>query len=417
MLEKKKIVLRRLTPIAKVLQKEIPGQDINNYKAFYNAFLLNVKDRNEVLRIFKSSYLKLEELGPLGILFEKEKNSTNRQIENLLEQFVGQHFAETYKKELDLPGKQTVSDDDLPFLQSFLIALAKSSTSLIKTQELRWQYRIRLLKYAYDCLLQFGLHPNIWYRGVDFKRYNVLITHNFHTKPKPTDITMKILISGNQLAPILSAYRQKAPIQIEGKLIPLRNVIETKISTTLLLNDEIYLFGLKKGFEWSTSFKDTISFINSCKNETDELLDNPYLEENSLSTEKKNFIDPTRLKELKTIQKTKYDLAKVVQICTTLNKAYKNNDPLSVSANSRALIDHIPPVFGFETFAKFANGYAFSSKSLKSGMLKLETSLRGIAGNNLHSPIDSRIVLPNMTQVSFVQEIDWLLSEVIRVCK
>lgn len=82
----------------------------------------------------------------------------------------------------------------------------------------------------------------------------------------------------------------------------------------------------------------------------------------------------------------------------------------------RTLIDHIPPIFGFNTFSEVVNNYNWT-KSKKELMKRLESSLRHIADSYLHTKIKNKEVIPSTTQVDFRPEIDVLLSEILSIIK
>lgn len=78
----------------------------------------------------------------------------------------------------------------------------------------------------------------------------------------------------------------------------------------------------------------------------------------------------------------------------------------------RALIDHVPPIFGARTFAEVVNNVG--GKSIKESLQRLETSSRHIADSVLHQQIRRRESVPNGTQVNFSNDLDVLLAEIIR---
>ena len=82
----------------------------------------------------------------------------------------------------------------------------------------------------------------------------------------------------------------------------------------------------------------------------------------------------------------------------------------------RAFIDHIPPLFECKNFIEVANNYK-GNTSFKKLMKKLQDSLRNISDSFLHDQIRKNEELPNLNQVSFIPEIDALLSEIIRINK
>ena len=136
----------------------------------------------------------------------------------------------------------------------------------------------------------------------------------------------------------------------------------------------------------------------------------------AIKTGAKEYIHLDRITQLEQLTSTRYDLIKLIQNCRELNYAHLNNCYLSIISLTRMLIDHIPPIFGFNTFAEIANNYS-GSKSFKDSMKHLENSSRKIADQYLHSHIRAKEVLPNINQVDFSNDIDVLLSEIIRILK
>ena len=81
----------------------------------------------------------------------------------------------------------------------------------------------------------------------------------------------------------------------------------------------------------------------------------------------------------------------------------------------RAILDHVPPFFGHKTFNEVANNYG--GKSFKGNAQHLQKSLRNIADNHLHLPVRKKEVLPNQNQINFSNDLDVVLSEIIRLLK
>jgi len=81
---------------------------------------------------------------------------------------------------------------------------------------------------------------------------------------------------------------------------------------------------------------------------------------------------------------------------------------------TRAIIDHVPPIFSFATFREVANQYA-GSKSFKDSAKRLDESTRRIADAHLHGQIRQIEVLPNRTQVDEHATVDFILSEIVRI--
>ncbi len=130
----------------------------------------------------------------------------------------------------------------------------------------------------------------------------------------------------------------------------------------------------------------------------------------------KDYIHQTRIKELKEITAAQFDLCKLLKFCDELNTCYKANNLLAIIMLTRALIDHVPPIFGFKTFKEVVNNYN-GTKSFKENMERLDASCRKIADQHLHTPIRKSESLPTMNQVDFTNDIDVLLAEIYRILK
>ena len=128
------------------------------------------------------------------------------------------------------------------------------------------------------------------------------------------------------------------------------------------------------------------------------------------------YIDPQRIKELENLTSTKHDLKKLLRLLTELNLCHENQCYFAIATLIRTLLDHVPPILGMNSFKEVANNYS-GTKSFRESMLHLENTARKIADQHLHTPIRTKEVLPNFTQVDFSNNLDVLLSEIVRLQK
>jgi len=128
------------------------------------------------------------------------------------------------------------------------------------------------------------------------------------------------------------------------------------------------------------------------------------------------FVNEGRIKELREIASSNFDLSKLIRFCEELNISYANDCSLSVAMLGRAVLDHVPPIFDRKRFSEVVNNYE-GSQSFKKSMSHLHNSLRSIANRHLHGQIRKKESLPNMTQVGFSPELDVLLEEIVRLLK
>jgi hypothetical protein len=126
------------------------------------------------------------------------------------------------------------------------------------------------------------------------------------------------------------------------------------------------------------------------------------------------YVDESRIADLRAIAAREFDLRKAITLCEELNQCYRAQCYYAVAALTRALIDHIPPVFGMRSFAEVVNNYA-GPRSFKKSMKQLETAARTIADQHLHTQIRKSEVIPTRVQVDFSQVVDVLLGEIVRV--
>ena len=125
-----------------------------------------------------------------------------------------------------------------------------------------------------------------------------------------------------------------------------------------------------------------------------------------------DYINLDRIKQLESIKCSHYDLSRLIQICNEINSSRINENYIALGSLLRVLIDHIPPLLGYDTFREVASNY--SGKSLKGTFQHLENGCRKISDGLLHQKIRKKESLPTFTQVNFSADIDVLLGEIIR---
>ena len=126
------------------------------------------------------------------------------------------------------------------------------------------------------------------------------------------------------------------------------------------------------------------------------------------------YIDEVRIAELRRSANKQFDLRKLIALCEELNISYRSQCYHAVAALTRTLLDHVPPIFGYRSFGEVANNHA-GTRSFKECMQRLEGAARSIGDMHLHTPIRQNESVPTRTQVNFSNEIDVLLSEVVRI--
>jgi hypothetical protein len=136
-----------------------------------------------------------------------------------------------------------------------------------------------------------------------------------------------------------------------------------------------------------------------------------------LSPEGMSIVADSRLVELRTLASVDFDFGKLVRLCEEMQSAYDQQCYYATAMLIRGLLDHVPPVFGFKTFSEVANYYAGGGRSFKEAMHHLENASRKVGDAHLHMPIRKSETLPTAQQVNCGQQLDMLLSEIVRITK
>lgn len=132
-----------------------------------------------------------------------------------------------------------------------------------------------------------------------------------------------------------------------------------------------------------------------------------------LASLKKEFINLERINSIIELKNEKFDYQKLIKLLEEINHNYSFENFLSVAILSRAVIDHVAPIFGHKTFNEVANNYG--NASFKKNMQHLNNSMRSMADCYLHVTIRKNESLPNENQIDFSRELDFLLAEIIRI--
>jgi hypothetical protein len=136
----------------------------------------------------------------------------------------------------------------------------------------------------------------------------------------------------------------------------------------------------------------------------------------ALALNTSQFVHPTRLAELARLKSQSFDLSRLGRLSEELNITWRNGAYHATAMLVRAILDHVPPIFGVSSFAEVASNYA-GSKSFKEAMAGLEVAARKIADAHLHTRIRKSETLPTSTQVNCSQQLDVLLAEIVRILK
>jgi hypothetical protein len=127
------------------------------------------------------------------------------------------------------------------------------------------------------------------------------------------------------------------------------------------------------------------------------------------------LIADSRLNEMRNLVSAQFDFRKLIRLCEEMNTAYSEGCYFATALLTRALLDHVPPLFGYKTFSEVANNYGDGGRSFKDTMQQLENGARKVADAHLHMPIRKSETLPAAQQVNFASQLDVLLAEIVRI--
>src|SRR4051794_9641998 len=107
----------------------------------------------------------------------------------------------------------------------------------------------------------------------------------------------------------------------------------------------------------------------------------------------------SRIDELRDCSPPSLDFRRLIRFCEELNACHAQGCHFAVTMITRAIVDHVPPAFGFKKFAEVVANYG-GGKSFSDAMRHLDEASRKIADAALHTPMRSAEVLPTAQQVN-----------------
>jgi len=164
-------------------------------------------------------------------------------------------------------------------------------------------------------------------------------------------------------------------------------------------------------------FDELISILETAITQLTNELDAGHLSAVKLASPAGDYVHQERIAQLRAINNASFDLTRLIQMCNELNSNHQSANVISIAMLCRAIIDHVPPLFGGKTFSDVVSQYAGGGRSFRESMEHLQTSSRKIGDQNLHAQIRKSEVLPTITQVDFSNDLDVLLGEIVRILK
>lgn len=129
------------------------------------------------------------------------------------------------------------------------------------------------------------------------------------------------------------------------------------------------------------------------------------------------YISLTRIADLKSLKNKDFDCTRLICLCEELNSCASAGNANAAIMLVRTILDHISPVFGFDSFRQVAANYAGSGRSFKNSADRLDRHARLVADRFLHQTIRDKEIVPTMHEVNFGPEIESMIAEVYRILK
>ncbi|MFB7707490.1 hypothetical protein [Streptomyces sp. NPDC056105] len=134
--------------------------------------------------------------------------------------------------------------------------------------------------------------------------------------------------------------------------------------------------------------------------------------------ERAPYVDLALLKELEeAAAKTTWKLRKLLDLCRELNDNYVADNPYACAALIRALLDHVPPVFGQKGYAAVASQHTFTMQRTDKEHAKKLLDFKSVADDVMHRPIGTSVPVVGMGDLPEPVRLNALLQEMLTVLR
>lgn len=127
-----------------------------------------------------------------------------------------------------------------------------------------------------------------------------------------------------------------------------------------------------------------------------------------------HFISPARIEDLRRLPIHGMDPKRLIRLLEEINHADAQDCLITVATLCRHVMNHVPPVFGFDKFVEVVANYG-GGASFKGSAQALQNSLKNIADGHAHLPMRATESLPMRQQINFGPDMDRILEEVVRL--
>lgn len=123
------------------------------------------------------------------------------------------------------------------------------------------------------------------------------------------------------------------------------------------------------------------------------------------------LVAPQLIEDLSKVKPGQFDATKLTGYCKEINSSFYHGNIVACLLLMRTVLNHVPPIFGYKTFAEVM---ANAGKSLKENLEHLDGGLRKLADLYAHLQIRKNEQYPTKNQVEpFRAQFELLLHEVL----
>ncbi|MEW2127947.1 hypothetical protein AB0891_29980 [Streptomyces sp. NPDC007259] len=138
------------------------------------------------------------------------------------------------------------------------------------------------------------------------------------------------------------------------------------------------------------------------------------LEASAVAPERGPYIDLALLDDMEqAAANTKWKVHKLIALCQGLNDAYAAGNPYVCAAVIRAVIDHIPPVFGKPDFKQVASQHMFAIKRTDKAHAQYLADFKTIGDDVMHRPIGPNVPVITMNDIPAPIRLNAILREMV----
>jgi len=269
-------------------------QDIKKCTSFFKKHLkhISTSKRSKVLASLKQLHLEFKSYHNDENLntFSSGLSDLEKRANEFIKEYLKQPFIKEFNKEFECDIEFTPQKQPESMIQNIFTNMSVQYQKSIVSLKKSINNKSKLLNYSHFCLHNYGLHPSIYKRNNNSKRFNLLI---FKENSLTGFEKYRILLSWDELeTDFLNPYFQKRPIILQGTTIKPSHLYTIKITSTLLKDDEIELFALQNDFDWNNNHKDSLAFIEYSDDETDFILNSQKRSVTAFYAEVQQLLQP-----------------------------------------------------------------------------------------------------------------------------